>query len=98
MPAILVTGVVALWSKMASAAPKQPSNVQTATVGDRVYSVIRLGQGNYLISLISKAGVVPIPPVNLTISQTGEMGAVGDANAVAQLRLDMNQFNLNFAA
>jgi hypothetical protein len=97
MPAILATGAIALFAKSAGAAQKQtPSNVQTATVGDRVYSVARLGQGTYLVTLISTGGVIQRDPVSYTFNQQGVMGTFGDAGKVSQLRSDLNMMNVNF--
>ena len=99
VPAILVTGVVVLWSGMASAkaAPMNTGNVQTATVGGRTYSVTKLGQGNYIVSLISTNGVLETSPTSYAFSQTGQLGAIGDPAKLAQLKTDMQSFNVNFA-
>lgn len=99
VPAILVTGVVALWSGLASAksAPMNTGNTQTATVGNRVYSVTKLGQGNYIVSLISTGGVLEVSPVNFAFSQSGQLGAIGNPQKLAQLKTDMRSFNVNFA-
>jgi hypothetical protein len=72
-------------------------NVQTATVGNRVYSITKLGQGNYIVSLISTGGVLETSPVNYAFSQTGQLGAIGDPQKLAQLKTDMQSFNVNFA-
>jgi hypothetical protein len=96
-PALLGAGAVALFAKSAGAAQKQsPSNVQTATVGNRVYSVARLGQGTYLVSLLSTGGVVQTSPVTYTFNQEGVMGTFGDAGKVNQLRADLNLMNVDF--
>lgn len=98
--AILFSGTVAFFlSKSAFASPKamNTGNVQTATVGDRVYSVTKLGEGSYLVSLISTAGVLETSPVNYTFSQSGQLGAFGDERKLLQLRSDMQSFNVNFA-
>lgn len=98
-PALLATGAVALFAKSAGAQPKAtPSNVQTAQVGNRVYSVNRLGQGTYLVTLISTGGVIETSPVNFTFNQQGPMADFGDPAKVAQLKSDLNSMNLNFAA
>lgn len=99
VPAILVSGVVVLWSGLSSAksAPMNTGNVQTATVGNRVYSITKLGQGNYIVSLISTGGVLETSPVNYAFSQTGQLGAIGDPQKLAQLKTDMQSFNVNFA-
>lgn len=98
VPAILFTGTVAfLLSKPAFGATKKPAgNVQTAVVGDRVYSVTRLGQGNYLVSLVSTNGVLEAEPVNFAFSQSGQLGAVGSAQKLAQLKTDMQSFQVDF--
>lgn len=104
VPAIFVSGVVALWSGIASAkstpapAPKPPlgGNVQTATVGGRLYAVSRLGQGTYLVQLISTAGVLQASPVSFTFNQVGPMGEFGDAAKVAQLKADLPNMQLDF--
>ncbi len=101
VPAILISGTIAFFlSKSAFAADKvmNTGNVQTATVGDRVYSVTKLGQGNYLVSLVSTGGVLELEPVNFAFSQTEQLGAVGNAQKLAQLKTDMNSFKVNFAA
>ena len=99
VPAIVVAGVVALFAKSAGAAQvMNTGNVQTATVGNRVYSVTKLGQGNYIVSLISTGGVLETSPVNYAFSQTGQLGAIGDPAKLAQLKTDMASFNVNFAA
>jgi len=101
VPAIILSGVVAFFlSKSAFASPKtmNTGNVQTATVGDRVYSVTKLGQGNYLVSLISTGGILETSPVNFAFSQTEQLGAVGDERKLAQLKTDMRSFNVNFAS
>jgi hypothetical protein len=98
VPAILVSGVVVLWSGLSKAATKPtPSNVQTAQVGNRLYSVTRLGQGNYLVTLVSTGGQFEASPVNYTFSQSGPLGEIGDPRKLAQLKADMNMMNLNFA-
>lgn len=94
----LVAGAVALLAKSAGAQPKQASNVQTATVGNRVYTVVRLGEGNYLVTLVSTGGVLESSPVNYTFSQAGELGEIGNAQKVAQLKADLNSMNVNFAS
>lgn len=98
VPAILFTGAVSFFlSKNAFGATKKPaSNVQTATVGDRVYSVTRLGQGNYLVSLVSTGGVLETSPVNFAFSQTEQLGAIGDERKLSQLKTDMQSFNVDF--
>jgi|SRR6478735_10138776 len=97
VPAILATGAVALFAKSAGASQKQPpSNVQTATVGNRVYSIARLGQGAYLVTLISTGGVIEREPVSYTFNQEGVMGTFGDAGKVAQLRADLNAMSVDF--
>ncbi len=100
VPAILFTGAIAFFlSKSAFGAtkPMNTGNVQTATVGDRVYSITKLGQGNYIVSLISTGGVLETTPTNFAFSQTEQLGAVGDPQKLAQLKSDMNSFNVNFA-
>lgn len=97
IPAILATGAVALFAKSAGASPKQQSgNVQTATVGNRIYSIARLGEGAYLVTLISTGGVIERSPVSYTFNQQGVMGTFGDAGKVAQLRADLNAMSVNF--
>jgi hypothetical protein len=97
MPAILATGAIALFAKSAGASQKQPpSNVQTATVGNRVYSIARLGQGTYLVTLISTGGVIERSPVSYTFNQQGVLGTFGDAGKVNQLRSDLNAMNVSF--
>ncbi len=98
VPAILVSGAVALFAKASGASQaKQPAkNVQTATVGNRVYSVARLGQGTYLVSLISTGGVVENSPVSFTFNQAGPMGDFGDAGKIEQLKQDLNNMNVSF--
>ncbi len=98
-PAILVTGAVALFAKSAGATSKTtPSTVQTAAVGGRVYSVARLGQGTYLVTLISTNGVNEAFPVSFTFNQQGPMGEFGDSVKVSQLKADLNKMPLNFAS
>lgn len=99
VPAIILSGTVAFFlSKSAFGATKPTSkgNVQTATVGDRVYSITRLGQGNYIVSLISTGGVLETSPVNFVFSQTEQLGAIGDERKLAQLKTDMQFFNVDF--
>lgn len=99
VPAIIASGTVAFFlSKSAFGAPKKMStgNVQTATVGNRVYSVTKLGQGNYLVSLISTNGVLETSPVNFAFSQTEQLGAIGDEQKLAQLKADIPFFNVDF--
>lgn len=96
-PALLVSGALALFAKSAGASQKQPpSNVQTATVGNRVYSIARLGQGTYLVTLISTGGVIERDPVSYTFNQTGVLGTFGDAGKVNQLRADLNAMTVDF--
>lgn len=98
--AILLSGAVAFFlSKSAFGATKKPlqqGNVQTATVGDRVYSVAKLGLGTYLVSLISTGGVLEREPVNYTFNQTEQLGAIGDERKIAQLKSDMQFFQVDF--
>jgi hypothetical protein len=101
VPAIIGAGVVSFFlSKSAfGATKKKPSsgNVQTETVGDRVYSVARLGQGHYIISLISTGGVIETSPVTYSFNQTEQLGSFGDERKLAQLRTDLNSFDeVNF--
>lgn len=101
IPWILLSGTVVFFlSKSAFGAtkPKQSGNVQTATVGDRVYSVTRLGQGHYIVSLVSTGGVIQTSPVNFVFSQTEQLGAIGDPAKLAQLKTDMNSFNVDFSS
>jgi len=100
VPAIILSGTVAffLWPKSGAATPMNTGNVQTATVGNRVYSVTKLGQGNYLVSLISTGGVLETIPTNYAFSQTEQLGAVGDERKLAQLKSDMQFFKVNFAS
>lgn len=88
---------VALFAKSSQAqTTMNTGNVQTATVGPRVYSITKLGQGNYLVALVSTNGVLQISPVNYTFSQTGPLGQIGDPAAITQLKQDMPSFNVNF--
>lgn len=98
LPWIAVSGIVVFFlSKSAFASkPMSTGNVQTATVGDRVYSIAKLGQGHYLISLISTGGVLETVPVNFAFSQTEQLGATGDAQKLAQLKSDMHSFKVDF--
>jgi hypothetical protein len=98
VPAILVTGVIALWSGISSAKalPMNTGNVQTAIVGNRLYSITKLGQGNYIVSLVSTGGILETSPVNFAFSQAGQLGAIGDPQKLAQLKTDMQSFNVNF--
>lgn len=101
VPAILISGTIAFFlSKNAFAAPRtmNTGNVQTAAVGDRVYSITKLGQGNYIVTLVSTSGVLEREPVNFAFSQTEQLGAVGSASKLAQLKSDMPFFKVNFAA
>ena len=98
VPAILLSGTVAFFlSKPAFGATKKSGNVQTTIVGDRVYSVTRLGQGHYLVSLVSTSGVLEPSPVNYVFSQTQQLGAMGSEQKLAQLKTDMQSFDVNFA-
>lgn len=100
VPAILFSGAVAFFlSKAAkgSTKPMSAGNVQTATVGDRVYSVTKLGLGHYLVSLISTGGILEVSPVNFAFNQTQQLGAIGDEQKLTQLKSDMQHFNVNFA-
>ncbi len=97
VPAIGFMAVVSFFlSKAAIGAPMNTGNVQTATVGDRVYSVTKLGQGSYIVSLISTGGVLEIAPVNFAFSQTEQLGAEGDPQKLAQLKTDMQSFKVDF--
>ncbi len=99
LPWIAFTGVIVFFlSKNAFGSPRQlnTGNVQTATVGKRVYSITKLGQGNYIVSLVSTNGVLQVEPVNFAFSQTEQLGAVGDPQKLAQLKSDMNSFNVDF--
>ncbi len=99
IPWIVLSGAVVFFlSKSAFGATKtmNTGNVQTATVGDRVYSITKLGQGHYIVSLISTGGVLELVPVNFVFSQTEQLGATGDAQKLAQLKTDMQSFNVNF--
>jgi hypothetical protein len=100
VPAIIASVTVAFFlSKSAFGATKpQAGNVQTAIVGNRVYSVTRLGQGHYLVSLISTGGVLEVAPVNLVFSQTEQLGSIEDPQKLAQLKADLNSFDVNFSS
>ena len=93
---ILIAGAVALFSKSAGATPGTKPNVQTATVGNRLYSVVKLGQGNYLVTLVSTGGVLESVPVNYTFSQVGPLGEIGPIGKLAQLKLDLPSMPLDF--
>ena len=93
---ILAAGAVALFAKSAGAQPKSTSNVQTATVGNRVYTVVRLGQGNYLVSLVSTNGVLETSPVNYTFSQVGPLGEIGPSGKLSQLKQDLPSIPVTF--
>jgi len=98
-PAILFAGITAFFlSKKAAGATMNIGNVQTATVGDRVYSVTKLGQGAYLVSLISTGGIIQVEPVNFSFTQTEQLGAIGDERKLSQLKSDMQSFNVDFHA
>ncbi len=99
IPWIVAAGTIAFFlSKSAFASkPMSTGNAQTATVGDRVYSVTKLGQGHYLISLISTGGVLETVPVNFAFSQTGQLGATGDQQKLNQLKTDMQSFKVDFS-
>ena len=99
IPWILLSGAIVFFlskSAFASSAPMNTGNVQTATVGDRVYSVTKLGQGHYIVSLISTSGVLETSPVNFVFNQTEQLGAVGDERKLTQLKSDMQSFKVNF--
>lgn len=93
---ILTAGAIALFAKSAGAQPRSTSNVQTANVGNRVYTIVRLGEGNYLVSLVSTGGVLETIPVNYTFSQVGPLGEIGPAGKVAQLKQDLPAMNVKF--
>ncbi len=101
VPAILLSGTIAFFLSKSAWASYKPAmstgNVQTATVGNRVYSVAKLGDGAYLVSLISTGGVIETSPVNYSFSQTAELGAFGDNRKLAQLKADMQSFKVNFS-
>ena len=97
VPAIMFAGITAFFlSNKAAGATMNIGNVQTATVGDRVYSVTKLGQGSYLVSLVSTGGILQVEPVNFAFSQTEQLGSVGDNRKLAQLKTDMQSFNVDF--
>lgn len=97
IPWILVSGVVVFFlSKSAFAKPMNTGNTQTATVGDRVYSVTKLGQGHYIVSLISTGGVLETVPTNFVFNQTEQVAANGDPVKLNQLKSDMNSFKVDF--
>jgi hypothetical protein len=100
IPWILASGVVVFFlSKSAFAAkPMNTGNVQTATVGDRVYSVTKLGQGHYIVSLISTGGILETSPVNFVFNQNQQLGAIGDERKLTQLKSDMQSFQVNFSS
>lgn len=90
--------VLVLGARSSAQAPSQPASlVQTATVGDRTYTVARLGGGVYLVMLTLSGGVPPAAPVEYTFSQSGPMGEFGDASALEQLKADLPHLNVNFA-
>lgn len=101
VPAIIASGTVAFFlskSAFGASKPASVSPVQTATVGNRVYSVARLGQGHYIVSLVSTAGEFEPVPVVYSFNQTEELGSNGPAAKVAQLKSDMKSFQVNFAS
>ncbi len=98
VPAIIFTGAIAFFlSKSASGAVLNTGNTQTATVGNRTYTVTKLGQGSYIVSLVSTNGVLETSPVNFAFSQTEQLGSIGDPQKLAQLKTDMQSFKVNFA-
>ena len=96
VPAIGFTAVVAFFLSKPALASMNTGNVQTATVGNRVYSITKLGQGNYIVSLVSTNGVIEVEPVNFAFSQTEQLGATGTPQKLAQLKADMPLFNVDF--
>jgi hypothetical protein len=50
------------------------------------------------VSLVSTGGVLESSLVNYAFSQSGQLGAIGDEQKLAQLKTDMQAFNVNFAA
>ena len=93
---ILVAGAIALFAKSAGAKTNNNAVVQTTTVGDRLYSITRLGQGNYLVTLVSTGGQLETNPVNYTFSQVGPLGEIGNPAKLAQLKQDLNSMNVDF--
>lgn len=93
----MLGGLGYIW--LTSSKPKTATNalVQTATVNNRVYSVTRLGQGNYLVSLVSTNGVVETSPTSYTFNQTAPLGEYGDPQKVAQLKADLPLMQVSFA-
>lgn len=99
LPLIAFAGIVVFFlSKNAFGATPSRGNVQTATVGDRVYSVTRLGQGHYIVTLVSTGGNVETTPVNFAFNQTEQLGSIGPENKLRQLKSDMQSFNVNFSS
>lgn len=87
------------WMMLSKKAPASSGGlVQTATVGNRVYSITRLGQGAYLVTLVSTGGVLETSPTNYTFNQSGPLGSIGNAQKLKQLQTDMNSFNVSFSS
>ncbi len=71
--------------------------VQTAKVGDNVYTITRLGNGQYVVVLTSIKGSTNQFPVSVMLDQTGIKQEFGDPTQLAQLKADMNKFSIDFS-
>lgn len=68
--------------------------VQTAKVGDNLYTVTRMGNGQYVVVLTSVKGQLNQFPVSVLLNQNGITQRFGDTK---QLEADLNRMSLDFS-
>lgn len=80
-----------LFTGKSKAANTSGGVVQTAQVGNRLYTITRLGGGQYIIVLTSINGQVNQFPVSVMFNQSGVQQEFGEATQLAQLKTDIPQ-------
>jgi hypothetical protein len=72
--------------------------VQTAQVGDNLYTVTRMGNGQYVVVLTSIKGSLANFPVSVLLDQTGIKQEFGDSAQLQQLKADLGKMNVDFSS
>lgn len=82
-----------------SSAKKSPGGVvQTAQVGDNLYTVTRMGNGKYVVVLTSIKGNIANFPVSVLLGQNGIEQEFGDSTQLQQLKADLGKMSVDFSS
>jgi len=93
-----LAGLAYLLFTSGSSAKKAPGGVvQTAQVGDNLYTITRMSNGQYVVVLTSVKGNVNSFPVSVLLDQTGIKQEFGDTAQLAQLKADLGKMSVDFS-